>query len=70
MSEPGRAPWLRPRFSSVSIPVVEELLAESYRKKADLWADAAGVLRKQREQSASDVAAAPAPSPSDRPPDR
>jgi hypothetical protein len=41
----GRLPWERPHLLSVSIPVVEELLAESYKKKAEQWGEAAKRLR-------------------------
>lgn len=40
-----KSPWERPHLLSVSIPVVEELLAQSYKRKAELWADAAKRLR-------------------------
>lgn len=43
--ESKRGPWERPHLLSVSIPVVEALLAESYKKKAEMWADAARQLR-------------------------
>lgn len=48
MSDGPRGPWIRPRFHSVQVPVVEELLAESYKKKAELWAEAAGLMRREK----------------------
>lgn len=59
----AKSPWERPHLLSVHIPVVEELLAESYKKKAEMWAEAAKALR--GVSSASDRAT-PGPSGSRR----
>lgn len=48
MSDGPRGPWIRPRFHSVQVPVVEELLAESYKKKAEMWAEAAKSQRREK----------------------
>lgn len=48
--EKKRAAWERPHLLSVSIPVVEELLAESYKKKAELWGEAAKRFREERSR--------------------
>lgn len=60
MSERRLTPWERPHLLSVSVPVVEELLAESYRRKAEMWADAARDLRAQ-PKGVSDGASASEP---------
>ncbi len=43
---------------SVQIPVVEELLAQSYRQKAEMWAEAAGLSRQRGTEAAMDASAA------------
>lgn len=40
-----RARWARPQIVSVPVPVVEELLAVGYRKKAERWAEVAKARR-------------------------
>jgi len=42
-----RRVWERPHITSVAIPEVEALLAESYKAQAKSWADAAKRARQE-----------------------
>ena len=51
MSGEKKRVWERPHVTSVAIPEVEALLAESYKAQAQSWADAA---RRAREDAVSE----------------